>query len=38
MSRLRVIPTLLADRKKLIKGIKFKNHKYIGDAINAIKI
>ena len=38
MSRLRVIPTLLADRKRLIKGTKFKNHNYIGDAINALKI
>lgn len=38
MSRLRVIPVLLVDRARLIKGTKFRNHKYIGDPTNAIKI
>lgn len=35
---LRVIPVLLADNRKLVKGAQFKNHKYIGDTTNAIKI
>ena len=38
MSRLRVIPVLLADNGRLIKGAQFKKHKYIGDPTNAIKI
>ena len=38
MSRLRVIPVLLADNSRLIKGAQFKKHKYIGDPTNAIKI
>ena len=33
-----MIPALLVDRQKLIKGVKFENHKYLGDAVNAIKI
>lgn len=38
MSRLRIIPALLTDRRRMIKGKKFSNHKYIGDPINAVKI
>lgn len=38
MERVRVIPTLLIENNHLVKSIKFKNHRYIGDPINAIKI
>ena len=38
MSRVRVIPNLLIDNRKLVKGINFHKHRYIGDPINAIKI
>jgi imidazole glycerol-phosphate synthase subunit HisF len=34
----RVIPTLLLRNGGLVKGQKFKNHKYVGDPINAVKI
>lgn len=34
----RIIPTLLLKNKGLVKGVNFKNHKYIGDPINAVKI
>lgn len=36
--RIRVIPTLLLHKGGLIKSIKFKNYKYVGDPINAVKI
>jgi len=38
MLRTRVIPVLLLHNKGLVKTIKFKNPKYVGDPINAIKI
>jgi cyclase len=38
MNNFRVIPVLLLQKKALVKTIKFKNPKYIGDPINAIKI
>ena len=38
MLRVRVIPTLLLRNSGLVKGSKFKNHKYVGDPINAVKI
>jgi len=38
MRRIRVIPVLLIQDGGLVKSIKFKNHKYIGDPINAVKI
>ena len=38
MLTVRVIPTLLLKNTGLIKGVKFKNHKYVGDPINAVKI
>ncbi|MCL5432585.1 MAG: AglZ/HisF2 family acetamidino modification protein, partial [Patescibacteria group bacterium] len=34
----RVIPCLLLRDKGLVKGVKFKNHEYIGDPINAVSI
>ena len=34
----RIIPCLLLQGKGLVKGINFKNHRYIGDPINAVKI
>ena len=34
----RVIPTLLLKNGGLYKGIKFRNHKYVGDPINTIKL
>lgn len=38
MRRVRVIPVLLIQDGGLVKSIKFKNHKYVGDPINAVKI
>lgn len=38
MLRTRVIPTLLVSDGGLVKGSRFKNHKYVGDPINAVKI
>lgn len=38
MRRIRVIPVLLIKNGGLVKSIKFKNHKYVGDPINAVKI
>jgi imidazole glycerol-phosphate synthase subunit HisF len=38
MLKTRVIPTLLLRDNGLVKGENFKNHKYIGDPINAVKI
>ena len=38
MQRTRVIPSLLLDNDSLYKTLKFKNPKYIGDPINAVKI
>lgn len=35
---IRVIPTLLIKSTGLVKGSQFKNHKYVGDPINAVKI
>jgi cyclase len=34
----RVIPTLLLKGKGLVKGESFKDHKYVGDPINAVNI
>lgn len=34
----RVIPCLLVHEKGLVKSIKFKDYKYIGDPINAVRI
>ena len=38
MFRPRVIPVLLLKDQGLVKSVRFKNHKYIGDPINAVKI
>ncbi|MDF2456597.1 MAG: hisF [Cytophagaceae bacterium] len=38
MLRVRVIPVLLIKEGGLYKGVKFKNHRYVGDPINAVKI
>jgi imidazole glycerol-phosphate synthase subunit HisF len=34
----RVIPVLLLRNQGLVKTVQFKNHKYVGDPINAVKI
>ena len=36
--RIRVIPSLLLHKGGLVKSVKFKNYKYVGDPINAVKI
>lgn len=38
MKRVRVIPVLLLHKGGLVKSVKFKNYKYVGDPINAVKI
>jgi cyclase len=38
MRRIRVIPVLLIQNGGLVKSVKFSNHKYVGDPINAVKI
>lgn len=38
MRNIRVIPVLLIHEGGLVKSVKFKNYKYIGDPINAVKI
>jgi cyclase len=34
----RIIPVLLLKENYLYKGLKFRDHKYIGDPVNAVKI
>jgi imidazole glycerol-phosphate synthase subunit HisF len=36
--RKRVIPVLLLNGEGLVKTVKFKNPKYVGDAVNSVKI
>lgn len=38
MRRIRIIPVLLLQKGGLVKSVKFKNNKYVGDPINAVKI
>jgi imidazole glycerol-phosphate synthase subunit HisF len=38
MKRIRVVPALLIQDGGLVKSVKFKDHKYVGDPINAVKI
>lgn len=38
MYRPRLIPVLLLQNKGLVKSVKFRNHRYIGDPINAVRI
>src|SRR5690606_25241768 len=36
--RSRILPCLLIHKKGLVKTTKFKDHKYVGDPLNAVKI
>jgi cyclase len=38
MRRVRVIPVLLIRKGGLVKSVRFKNFKYVGDPINAVRI
>ena len=38
MQNVRVIPILLMHNGGLVKTVRFKNHKYVGDPINAVRI
>jgi len=38
MLRSRIIPCLLMRNKGLVKTVQFKDGKYVGDPINAVKI
>jgi cyclase len=38
MLAIRVIPILLLKNQGFVKGVKFRNHRYIGDPINTIRI
>ena len=38
MLRSRIIPSLLVHKKGLVKTVNFKDPKYVGDPINAVKI
>jgi len=38
MRRIRVIPTLLMEGGGLVKTVRFKERKYVGDPINTVKI
>jgi cyclase len=38
MFRPRIIPVLLVKNQVLVKSVRFKKHRYIGDPINAVKI
>ena len=38
MLRPRIIPCLLVHDKGLVKSVHFKQHKYVGDPINAVRI
>jgi cyclase len=38
MRRVRVIPSLLVQNGGLVKSVRFKDHIYVGDPINAIRI
>jgi cyclase len=38
VKRIRVIPVLLIKNQGLVKSVQFKNHKYVVDPINAVKI
>ncbi|MDZ4726910.1 MAG: AglZ/HisF2 family acetamidino modification protein [Leptospira sp.] len=34
----RIIPVLLLKNRGLVKGVRFKDHRYVGDPINAVQI
>lgn len=38
MFRPRIIPVLLLKDRALVKSVQFKNHRYIGDPINAVRL
>ncbi len=38
MKRIRVIPVLLIHNRGLVKSLKFRDYKYVGDPINAVRI
>ena len=38
MRRIRVIPVLLLHNRGLVKSVRFRNYKYVGDPINAVRI
>lgn len=38
MLRIRVIPCLLLKNNGLVKSVKFKDHRYVGDPINVVRI
>lgn len=38
MKRVRIIPVLLIQKGGLVKSVRFRDHKYVGDPINAVKI
>jgi len=38
MLRPRIIPCLLVKNSGLVKSVNFKNHKYVGDPLNAVRI
>jgi cyclase len=38
LKRVRVIPVLLIQQRGLVKSVKFKDYKYVGDPINAVRI
>ena len=38
MRRIRIIPLLLVQRRGLVKSVRFKNHQYVGDPINVMRI
>jgi cyclase len=38
LKRIRVIPVLLLHQRGLVKSVKFKDYKYVGDPINAVRI
>jgi cyclase len=38
MQRVRIIPALLIQKNGLVKSVRFRNHKYVGDPINAVRI
>lgn len=38
MIRVRVIPVLLLRGRRLVKSIRYRGHRYIGDPVNAVKV
>lgn len=38
MLRARIIPVLLLRHSGLVKSVQFKNHRYVGDPLNAVRI